>query len=374
MSDELFDRIEQEVQCNGPGAALHLLADRFLAEKRFSQLFEARLMQKRLELGLPLIQLGPSQEIPEDKRGAYQQAMIEAAREVGSLFLGEGDIVHAWPYFRAIGERGLVKNALAALDPAQPQADGVIDIALGERVHPLKGLELTIAQQGICRAITYCEQFPDLEPREECYTLLVRSLHSELIANLRRVIAQHEGQAPDSGTVPELINGRAWLFGPYDSYVDTSHVVSVIRFAADLEDAGAIRLALELCEYGAHLSPHFKLRGEAPFDDLYTDYAKYLRALVGEEIEDSVAHFRRKLTPEDPQAAEVVIGLLARLERYQEALEVALEHLRDSPTALKLCQLAGDSTRLKELARERGDPLSFAAGAVQAVEPSTLRR
>ncbi len=374
MSDELFDRIEQEVQSNGSGAALHLLADRFLAEKKYPQLFEARLMQKRLELGLPLIQLGPSLETPADKRGAYQQAMIDAAREVGSLFLGEGDVVHAWPYFRAIGERGPVKDAIAALDPAQSKADGVIDIALGERVHPLKGLELAIAQQGICRAITYCEQFPDLEPREECYALLVRSLHSELIANLRRAIAQHEGQAPDSASVLELISGRDWLFGQYNSYVDTSHVVSVIRFATDLEDTGVIRLALELCEYGAHLSPHFKLRGEPPFDDLYADYAAYLRALVGEAVEDAVAHFRRKLTGEDPQSAEVVIGLLARLERYPEALEIALEHLRDSPTALKLCQLAGNSTRLKELARERGDPLSFAAGAVQAVEPSTLRR
>ncbi|HTR38350.1 MAG TPA: hypothetical protein VMH80_20715 [Bryobacteraceae bacterium] len=95
---------------------------------------------------------------------------------------------------------------------------------------------------------------------------------------------------------------------------------------------------------------------------------------MGEEVEDAVAHFRQKLTREDPQAAEVVIGLLARLERYPDALELALEHLPESPTALKLCQLAGDSERLKELARERGDPLSFAAGAVQAAEPSTLRR
>ncbi|HTR38349.1 MAG TPA: hypothetical protein VMH80_20710 [Bryobacteraceae bacterium] len=46
MSDDLFDRIEQEVQSNGPGAALHLLVDRFLAEKKYPQLFKARLMQR----------------------------------------------------------------------------------------------------------------------------------------------------------------------------------------------------------------------------------------------------------------------------------------------------------------------------------------
>jgi hypothetical protein len=36
------------------------------------------------------------------------------------------------------------------------------------------------------------------------------------------------------------------------------------------------------------------------------------------------------------------------------------------PTLFQLCQLAGDSERLKELARERGDLLSFAAGAIQS--------
>jgi hypothetical protein len=373
MSEELFDQIEHEVQSEGPGAALDLLARQFLTEKKYPQLFEARLMQKRLELGLPLIQFGSAQETPEEKRGAYQQAMVEAAREVGSLFLAEGDIVRAWPYFRAIGEREPVKDAIDQLR-LEPQADGVIDIALGERVHPAKGLELTIAQHGICRAITYCEQFPNLEPREECYVLLVCSLHRELVVNLQRVIAQREGQAPDSSSVLDLVRGRDWLFGEYDSYVDTAHVVSVIRFATDLEDSNAIRLALELCEYGAHLSQQFKLRGEPPFEDLYTDYAVYLRALVGEEVDDAIAHFRRKLKSDDPRGAEVLIGLLARLERYPEALEIALEHLRDSPTALKLCQLAGDPGRLKELARERGDLLSFTAGAVQAAQPPILRR
>ena len=177
-----------------------------------------------------------------------------------------------------------VKDAIAALDPAQPKADGVIEIALGERVHPRKGLELAIAQHGICRAITYFEQFPDLENRgRNAMRCLVRTLHRELVANLRRAIAQHEGQAPDSASVPELISR-------------TRLAVRRIRFLCrhlarglcdpvrhDLEDAGAIRLALELCEYGAHLSPQFKLRGEPPFDDLYVDHATYLRALLGED-------------------------------------------------------------------------------------------
>jgi len=64
--------------------------------------------------------------------------------------------------------------------------------------------------------------------------------------------------------------------------------------------------------------------------------------------------------------------LLVRLERYGEAIEVSLEHLRDlepsqlvCPSVYQLCQEAGDYQRLMQLAREKGDLLSFAAGAVQ---------
>jgi hypothetical protein len=49
--------------------------------------------------------------------------------------------------------------------------------------------------------------------------------------------------------------------------------VAVIRFALDLTDAEALRLAIELCEYGKHLSPQFKYRADPPFDDVYVDHA-----------------------------------------------------------------------------------------------------
>jgi hypothetical protein len=370
MTEDPFDLVEQAVQSSGPASALDLLAQQFLAGKKYPQLFEARLMQKRLELGLPLIQLDAT---PDDQRGAYQQAMVQAAREVGSLLLAEGDIVRAWPYLRAIGDREPVVAAIEKLRPGQP-ADGVVDIALGERVHPRKGLELLIAQDGICRAITYCEQYPDLEPREDCLALLVRTLHRELVASLQHAIEQREGLAPPAQSIPELIAGREWLFGEFDAYVDTSHVASVIRFALDLQDEDAIRLALELCEYGAHLSPQFKLRGQPPFEDLYLDHAVFLRALLGQNVDHAIAHFRGKIAPDNPSAAQPLVTLLVRLHRYRDALDVSLEYVKDGPTVLQLCQLAGDSERLKTLARERGDLLSFAAGAVQAAEPPILPR
>jgi hypothetical protein len=244
-------------------------------------------------------------------------------------------------------------------------------------VHPPKGLQLVIAQHGICRAITYFEQFPDLEQREECLILLVRTLHAELVANLKSAIVQREGQAPGTNSILELMAARDWLFGEFDAYIDTSHVINVVRFAVDLLDQDGIRLALELCDYGAHLSAQFKMRGEPPFEDIYRDHAIYLHALLGEDLEAAIGHFKAKIVAQDdPMSAircsQVLVGLLVRRERYQEAMQISLEHLNGvaanqlaGPTLFQLCQLAGDSARLKELARAQGDLLSFAAGTIQ---------
>jgi hypothetical protein len=377
-----FDLIEAAVDAGGAGSALDLLARKFLAEKQFPQLFETRLMHKRFELGLPLIQLGAIEDLPEPARSGYEDGVRQAAREAGSLFLAEGDIQHAWPYFRAVGDR---ETIAAALESAQPghNIDALIDIALGERVHPRKGLELVIAQHGICRAITYFEQFPALENREACLILLIRTLHAELLANLKRAIEQREQAAPESNGIPELMAGRDWLFGEFDTYADTSHVINVIRFTVDLEDEDAIRLALDLCQYGARLSSQFKMRGEPPFEDIYGDHAIYLHAMLGEDLDSAMEHFRSKIIrQDDPMAAirsaQVLVGLLVRQERYREAVQISLEHLIGiapnqlaCPTLFQLCQLAGDSERLKDLARGRGDLLSFAAGAIASMTPSS---
>ncbi len=104
------------------------------------------------------------------------------------------------------------------------------------------------------------------------------------------------------------------------------------------------------------------------------DHATYLRALVGEDIDAAIGHFSAKIAAyKDPasaiRSAQVLVALLVRLERYKDAMQISMDHLSNmdaSPTLFQLCQLAGDSERLKELARQRGDLLSFTAGAIQS--------
>jgi hypothetical protein len=370
MTNNVFELIEQAVRVGGAESGFELLAQKLREDKNYPLLFEVRVIEQRHKMGLPPLRLDGLEDIPAGLRDAYEEALAQAAREVGLLFLSDGDIPRAWPYFRAIGERELVCAAIEKLESAE---DGVIQIALEERVHSRKGFELLLGRYGICRAITYFEQYSDRETREQCIILLVRTLHRELIESLQRAIAKRQQGMALPNSVPELIAGRDWLFGDLDYYVDTSHLVAVIRFALDLADPQALRLAIELCEYGKHLSTQFKYRAEPPFEDVYVDHAAYLSALAGDNVDAYIEHFLAKVRASDLDTtpAQVLVALLTRLKRYQEAIDISLEHLSQTageqlvcPTIPQLCQLAGDYARLKQLARERGDLLSFMAATL----------
>jgi hypothetical protein len=373
MNNDVFDLIEQAVSAGGAQSGFDVLTHQLREDKNYPLLFEARVIEQRHKLGLPPLRVDGIDDVPASHRIAYDEALSQAAREVGSLFLADGDILRAWPYFRAIGDRMPVADAIEKLGTAE---DGVIQIALEERANPRKGFALLLARFGTCRAITYFDQYPDRDTREECIVLLVRTLHRELVESLRRAITKQEGTAPAVESVPELIKEREWLFGDLDYYVDTSHLVAVIRFALDLADVEALRLAIELCEYGKHLSSKFKYKADPPFDDVYVDHAAYLSALAGENVDANIEHFLAKARACDPTEsgtapAQVLVALLTRLKRYPEAIQVSLDHLSQTageqllcPSVPQLCQMAGDFQRLKQLARERGDLLSFAAATL----------
>src|SRR5690348_3498277 len=116
MEPDAFDLLAGALESRGRAGAFDFLATKFRDEKNYPSLFETRLMQKRLELGREPIQMGSLEDIPEAVRPAYERAFLDAAREVGSLFLGDGDIARAWPYFRAIGDTAPIAEAIENMD------------------------------------------------------------------------------------------------------------------------------------------------------------------------------------------------------------------------------------------------------------------
>src|SRR5256712_11745053 len=135
MTDNAFDLIDQALRTGGPKAGFALLAQKALDDKNYPLLFEVRLLKKRHELGLPLIQVDESAGMPPESRRDYDKAFMDAAREVGGLFLADGNIPRAWPYFRAIGETRPAAAAIDKLDSTQGIGP-IIEITYNERGRP----------------------------------------------------------------------------------------------------------------------------------------------------------------------------------------------------------------------------------------------
>lgn len=381
---DLFSWIDEVQRTAGTERAFEELLNRFKRDKQYGSVFHARLMKSRLDLGVALTSNLAIGDLPAELQQRYQDAYLEAAREVGQLLLADGNIAGAWPYFRAVGNVEPVAEALdtiaidgrAAPDAAE-QLGQAIQIAFYEGVNPRKGFELALEHYGICRAITMFSTYPSASGRGEALRLLVRTLHAEIVQNLKRTIAAVEGATPETDSIARLLDERAWLFEHDAQYTDSSHLAGLLRFTLELEDETTLRQAIEIAHYGSHLSPMFQHNDKPPFDR-YEDRAIYLRALIGEEVERAIEHFETKAAECDPELdgtgpAEVLVELLCRLGRHGDAIRAfrrylgtaAPEHL-SCATLPQLCELAGDFEQLKTVAKEQSDPLTYLAGAIKA--------
>src|SRR5262249_51820495 len=124
-------------------------------QKDFTNLFNSLLLKKRHELGLSLLANGLAQDLPEAVQEPYEEAIRAAGREVGNLFLADGNIQNAWLYFRMLGEPGPIIEAINDYVPGEEEdAHGVIDIAFNQGAHPRKGFDMLLRRNGLCSAIT----------------------------------------------------------------------------------------------------------------------------------------------------------------------------------------------------------------------------
>ena len=383
MLEPAFEALGPLLESGDPASSLDYLIRHFREAKDYHLLFEARLMKKRVELGLPLIQAPNLGALPPGIQTKYQQFLVEAAQETGELLLASGDIPKAWPYLRATGDTKRVAAAIERVEPGE-NIEAIIEIAFMQGVHPAKGLELVIEKFGICRALTYFGGNGGEKDREQCIATLARSIYSELVSSLDNAIEEREGHKTGLTSITDLIEGREWLFGEYSSYIDPSHVVSVLQYSPEVTNPETLRQFHDLCEYGKRLSANFQFPGRPPFENPFVDYGHFVQALLGVDVDEHIAHFRKKVIETETAGnwpAQILINLLVRVDRYRDALEVSLEYLPGAhaseiacPTAQQLCELAGDFERLAELARERGDVLTYVAAHLEAAAPAAAKR
>ena len=381
----LFEQLQHLQDTSGPESAIHQLIETLREEKNYDRLFEAMLLKHRYEMRLPLAQ-PTSLDVPEEQRQEFEDHYIETAREVGELFLADGNIPRAWPYLRTIGEGGKVKEALESLAlerEADEDTEKYIAIALHEGAHPVKGLEIMLKSYGICNTITTFDQalqqqMLSPEDQKQAAAMLVNEIYEDLAQTLRHEVSHKSADVPPGSTIRELITGRDWLFEDNNYHIDVSHLNSVVRFARAFDsETPELQKVIEICEYGSKLSPQFQYPGDPPFDQFYVAHQHFFKVLAGEDTEEHLKYFRDRLEAEPdeedkPYLAIVLVDLLMRLKRSGEAIDAATPYLcrvNDlSPNGFsyaRLCQEAGRYDAWKSACLEAGDSVGYAAAVIQ---------
>ena len=381
MDLKRFEDWERAAKEMGSQAAIAQLVTQLRADGKDRSAFEATLMGERLKLGLPALLVKGVSQIPADKRADYEEAVFNVCRSFGEDLIAKNRLVEAFSFLDMIGETNSLHAALDRFDPkaSTENIDAIIEIALGG-VHPRKGIELIRERFGMCQAISAGEQVLGQETREvvrqECAKILVRGLHSELIARLRDEISEREPTATLAFSVTLLLRERGWLFENDNYHIDTSHLNAVVRMSRILPKCEELYLALQLCEYGSKLSERYRYADPPPFENVFEDTSIYLRTIAKLETEKGLSFFREKAEKSDPKTgdllpAQVYISLLAKLDRTKEALEAAERWLNDpngpNDAALvnEICHAAGRFDELARLAKLRGDAVSYMAGLAQ---------
>lgn len=382
--DTEFDQLQQALDAGGVEAALDELANQLREKQRYHELFEALKMRVRQRLGLPLSYSESGDELDEQTRSRLEDGLLEACREVGTALLREGAVREGWMYLRPVGDRAAAAGELANIAANEDNLDELIEVSLHEGVDPARGYGLVLEHHGTCNAITTYESAvvqQDKAAQQAAAGLLVEHVHRDLLATVRADIEQQEGQPPTGDTLAELVADRDWLFGEHSYHLDTTHLASTVRFSRILEDERQLRLALDLTAYGRRLSSQFQYTGEVPFEDLYPAHALYLAALLGEQVDEAVAYFRKQAETVDPLeqgagAVEAFIQLLDRLGRYDEAIDALLAFAKQQPEArpqvvpllLELSEQSGNFDKLIEFCRSGDDLLGFATAFLSAAK------
>ena len=379
LSPEIFDQLQTHLRVKGPVNAVESLCHALQEAGDYQALFYAMLMKKRVELGISPYPSGPASEIPHQHHEAYENAIRDAGRIVGQLYLKKHEYGKAWFFFRMLDEPEPVIEAIDhfKFDPDQ-DCQSIIEVALYQGVHPKKGFDLALERYGICSSITIFSSqdwSKNIEAKEHAISKLVNSLYEQLKERLRNDIEGRGEKVAEGADVVEMIRGRDSLFEDGAYHIDTSHLSSIVQFSMELSHGEALAKARQLCSYGEKLGAQFKHDADPPFENTYADYRVLLEIFDGHEVEAGLKHFRDKIEPAFAEGAtfpaEIFVNVLLRLHRNEEALEVAKQYLGGvsrqmvCPNLYDLCQQQKNFTTWAEAARQRADGVNFLASLIQ---------
>ncbi|APZ92464.1 hypothetical protein [Fuerstiella marisgermanici] len=345
-------------------------------QKDFHRLFDAKLLEVRQRMGLPLAQPTSLENVPAEQEQDFRDAYVVAAREVGKLFLEDGQLGDAWAYFRTIGEPEPVKAAIDKISvPREPdeEFDQVMNVALYEGAHIARGLEFLLKTHGTCNTVTaYSQLQQQMTPdeRRAAAAMMVRNIYDDLQATIRRDVESRMPVLTPNASIAELISGREWLFAEGNYHIDVSHLHSTVGFARALKQGDPeLLLAVELCDYGSKLATQLQYPADVPFDDYYKANRFFLTAIAGEDTDAGIDYFLQRLkdAPDEQDQQLIAFVLLDLAQRVGQTERVlaqtaAFVSKMEDPNGFsftKLCLELGMADKLEEAAAANDDLLGY---------------
>jgi hypothetical protein len=385
---DLFDTLAAEAG-RGQADLFAALATSLVERGRWHALFDLRLLEARAALSLPVT--GDLGMLDAATRAQLDERSLAACREVGWPLLDEGAVAAAWMYLRAAAEPAEVAAKLQGLatrlptddEAAETQRQEILHVALWEGVDPALGIELVLAAQGTCNAITAYEQAVSRLPaarQKAAAAVLVKHLYHEVLENLAADLARRGVGQPDRSalSIVGLLEAAGGLADDPSIHVDVSHLQSVLRIARVATARAVVEQVWELAVYACRLPADVTYPGEPPFENVGEASRLFYAAELGRDVEPAVRFFRSaaataRLDEAGTLPADTLALLLWRLGRPAEALHAVLERPADGgmpsvvqasgmlPSLVEMAR-AGDALDvLRQACRERGDEITFAA-------------
>ena len=382
MTSENFTQFDELQKAEGADAMLDTLIKTLRDQKEYHPLFEALLMKKKHQLGLPIVRPTSFDDVPPDRHDEFERSYVQCARETGQGLLDEGKLSEAWIYFRTIREPEAVAAAIDQITPrteADEETEEIIKIALYEGANPVQGLAFMLESQGTCSTITaLSQQLPNLDPedRKRAAAMMVKKIYGDLCQSINQEVQNRLGTAASSHSLRELMTDRDWLFAEGNYHTDVSHLNSVVQFARSLDSSRSeLELAIELAEYGSKLDEKLQYPGDPPFEEFYPAHLHYLNALAGKDQDRAIVYFRGKLEPEQDDSkkqliAYVIVELMGHIGKMDQALDLAERFLKDVDESsgfsfTQLCVQADRMDTLQRVSKEQGNLVRYAAALIQ---------
>ncbi len=381
MADSLFEQLEQQSTSGGVDAVLEHLISSLQQDKKHHELFEALKMQVRHRAGLPLLYGESGDDLDPKQRTLLEDGLLGACRQVGTGLLEDGRVSEGWMYMRPVGDVAAARELIDKIEVQDDNIDEMVEVLLQEGVDPARGFSVVLQNYGTCNAITTFESVMPQKGKADqraVAQLLLRHVHQELFTNVKADVAGRQDSEPTATTLAELIADQEGMFGEHSYHIDTTHLASTTRFSRILENEECLRLALDLTQYGQELHEQFQYEGDEPFKDIYRHHAFYFQALLGENLDEALDHFKERSDNVDTNqwgtvGIETYIDLLARVGKIEEAIAVTIEKIQPgqrtmglAPSLLELCERSGNYSPLMDACRGSDDVLGFATGLMQA--------